>query len=193
MMMPKKRKRILIITLIILLVLMIIGIIVALYLKTDIFKSNEELFQKYISQGIENTGNLSNKIAKSDYEQLIEQSPYMSETNINISCTENINTELENANPINKLELQLEGVTDKANDYNYQDIKLLNDDNEIAKMKYLQDGNVYGIHFSDIFNQYILADGDDVPTILESTGMSKEQTEQISEKLNFNIDFRKCF
>ena len=62
MMMPRKKRRMLIISTIVICIVAIIAILVALYINTDMFKSNETLFEKYISQNFEN-------ISKMEYEE----------------------------------------------------------------------------------------------------------------------------
>ena len=51
-MIARKKKKLIIISSITALVLIIIGILITLYLTTDMFKSNYSLFVKYISQNI---------------------------------------------------------------------------------------------------------------------------------------------
>ena len=49
-MLPRRKRRNLIITSIIILLFIIIGILVFLYITTDAFKSNDTLFVKYLAQ-----------------------------------------------------------------------------------------------------------------------------------------------
>ena len=52
-MMPRKKRKVLIITSVIMFLLAIIGVLIYLYYTTDMFKSNDVLFYKYLSNGFE--------------------------------------------------------------------------------------------------------------------------------------------
>lgn len=60
-MIPRKKRILILTVLIILILLAIVGVLGFLYLKTDMFKSNKELFSKYLIQGIENAKILENE------------------------------------------------------------------------------------------------------------------------------------
>ena len=81
----KKKKKIMIIITSIVVVLLIIGILIFLYLTTDMFKSNETLFAKYMVKAFSQVGELSTENKLKEAEQLLENNKYLS----NIEATVN--------------------------------------------------------------------------------------------------------
>ena len=147
-MMTKKKRKTLLIAVLALLILIISATLIILYLNTDLFKSNETLFFKYLGKNAQNIEEIGKIFEKTDYNNLLETNKYTEKTEVKVNYTKNLGTTSENNNnAINKLKLQLEGQTDKTNQYNYKDIKLLNDDNKELEVEYIQNGNSYGIKF----------------------------------------------
>ena len=93
--MPRKKRIAILVISIVLGVFLLFGILAFLILKTDTFKSNEELFAKYLIQNfdfidilkIENT---------SEIENMLNTNKYQSELEAKIQYTENIETSDEN-------------------------------------------------------------------------------------------------
>lgn len=194
MMMPRKKRRTIIIVSIILLLLIIAVTFILLYINTDMFKSDATLFTKYIGQNVENMGVFYNKVGKSEYSELLQQNKYTTETQVKVNYTENVGTSSESTqNSINYLKLKMTGQTDNSNQYNYQNINLLKNDEKIAEMEYIQNENTYGIKFSDIFNQYLLADNEDLKQLFQKAGYTEEQLANIPDKIEFDNDLKGIF
>lgn len=192
--MPRKKRRTVIIVSIILLLLIIAVTLILLYINTDMFKSNAALFAKYIGQNVENLEAFYSEIGKSEYNELLKQNKYTTETEVKVNYVENIGTSSESTqNSINHLKLKINGQTDKSNQYNYQDINLLNDDEKVAEIEYIQENNTYGIKFSDIFSQYVLADNENLKELFKKSGYTEEELANIPDKIEFNNDFDSIF
>lgn len=178
-MMPRKKRRVIIIVAILALILTIAITMLILYFTTDMFKSSRTLFAKYIGQNVEGITSTYQRIAKNDYNELLQQNKYTTESNVKINFTKNIGTTSENTeNSINQMKLEIKGQVDKSNQYNYQDIQLLNKDEKIAKIEYIQNNEVYGIRFSDFFKQYLLVRNENLNQII--------QGDKIPEKIDLN-------
>lgn len=181
-MMPRKKRRVIIIVAILAVVLAIAITMLTLYLTTDMFKSSRTLFAKYMGQNVEGITSAYQRIAKNDYNELLQQNKYTTESKVKINYTKNIGTTSENTeNSVNQMELQIKGQVDKQNQYNYQDIQLLNKEEKIAKIEYLQNNDIYGIRFSDLFKQYLLVRNENLNQIV--------QGENVPEKIDLN-DFK---
>ncbi len=181
-MMPRKKRRVIIIVAILAVILAIATTMLILYFTTDMFKSSRTLFAKYIGQNVEGITTAYQRIAKNDYNELLQQNKYTTESKVKINYTKNIGTTSENTeNSINQMELQIKGQVDKQNQYNYQDIQLLNKEEKIAKIEYIQDAELYGIRFSDLFKQYLLVRNENLNQIL--------QGDNIPENIDLN-DFK---
>lgn len=193
-MIPRKKRRMFIIVSVILLLVIIAVVMLLLYINTDMFKSNSALFTQYIGQNVEKIATLYDEVGTSEYDKLMKQNKHTTQTEIKMNFTENIETTSESTqNSINQLKLQIDGQTDNSNQYNYQDIHLLNSDKEISKIEYIQKGNTYGIRFSDLFNQYILADNENLKELFEKVGYTEEELVNIPETIEFDYDWKSIF
>lgn len=189
-MMPRKKRRTIIIVSIVLVIAIIATALVWLYLNTDMLKSNQTLFMKYIGKNVENLDKNISDIGNKEINSLLEQNKYTSNTDIKVNYTQNIGTTSENTdNVINQLKINAEGQTDKSNGYQYQDIKLLQEGNEVFRVEYIQNDNTYGLRFSDLFKQYILVDNANLKDLYQKMGYSEEQMEEIPDQINWQSDF----
>lgn len=193
-MMPRKKKRVLIIVSIIILLIIIAVTLILLYIHTDMFRSNATLFAKYMGQNIENMDTIYQKIGESESKQFLEQNKYTTKTQMKINYIEGIGTTLENSeNSINQLKLNVDGQTDKSNQYNYQDIHLVKNDQDITELEYIQDGNIHGIKFSDLFNQYVVVNNENLKTLFEKMGYDEESLVNIPNTIEFDKDLKSDF
>lgn len=178
------------------LLLVIIGIVLVwLSINTDMFKSNATLFAKYIGQNLENIDIIYQEFETSEYNELLKQNKCTTETQVKVNYTEGMGTTLENTqNSMNQLKLQISGQKDSSNQYNYQDINLLNQDKKVAEVEYIQNGSTYGIRFSDLFNQYLLANNENIKEQFRKAGYtSSEELENIPDTIEFEKDVKKIF
>lgn len=193
-MMPRKTRRMIMIATIIMIVLVIIVTLVFLYINTDMFKSSSTLFTKYLGQNVENMDSFYQEATTSEYDEMLQQKKYKTESQIKVNYTENIGTTSENTeNSINQLKLKISGQTDKSNQYNYQAIQLLNREEGVAKVEYVQNGNTYGIKFSDLFNQYVSANNENLKELFSKLGYTEEQLENIPDTIEFEQDIKNIF
>lgn len=182
-----RKKRNLIISLVVLLILIIAIVLVLLYLNTDMFKSNEYLFTKYIGKNVENIQTFMQIFEKDEYDKSLEENQYKVNTQIKVNYTENVGTTSENTeNVINKLNLNIDGETDKLNQYNYQNIQLYNSNEKILDLEYVKDNDSYGYRLADMFKQYVFIKDSNIKELLSSAGLSQEQIEKIPNEIKFS-------
>lgn len=171
-MMPRKKRKVLLITSIIVVVIIIAISIILLYLTTDMFKSNSTLFAKYMGQNVENISSVFYQNVNNQFEETLKQSKHTVETQVTANLTKDTGTTSENTdNSINKLKLKINGQVDNANSYNYQNIKLLNGDEKVAQVLYLQNDEIYGMKFKNLFNQYILINKEEIKDTAKQVGI----------------------
>lgn len=185
----KKRITILIVSIISVVVIMII-LFILLYLNTDMFKSKKTLFIKYIMKNSENLENIVDLLEDKEYSKKLNESKYTSSTEIKLNYTENIGTSSENtSNSINKFSLSVNGKTDKSNNYNYQNVKILdNNKDEKLSVEYVRDNNIYGVRFSDLFNQYILVENSNLKNLYEKIDYDENELANIPDSINIKND-----
>ena len=183
-MMTRKKRRTILVLIILVVILIIAGIFTLLYLRTDLLKSNKTLFVKYIGQTTSHLQGYINKVSESDYKSRLEQSKYTTDTNIEINYSDGELTEEEaSQNPINNLQINITGNVDKISNYRYNDIKLNQNDEEVAELEYIKNGSTYGIRFADLFRQYLLVDDNNLADLLEKLGYNSEESGNISNSL----------
>lgn len=152
-----KSKRILIITLIIILVLAVAGTVFTyLFLTTDTFKSDKELFAKYISQNSETLEKFTDLQTKKVYEGLKDEEKYESDTEIKATYSEGG----EVSNPINNLSAKINVQKDKSEDYFYADGQISYGDEKYLEAEAIKDQEAYGIRFTDIVKQFVTVKND---------------------------------
>lgn len=177
----------------ILLIIMTISLIL-LYINTDLFRSNANLFVKYFGQNVENIDLIYQKIGESELNQLLQQNKYTTKTKIKMNYLEGIGTTSENTqNSIQQLKLNIEGHKDQKNQYNYQDIHLVKNDKDIAQVEYIQNGNTHGIRFSDLFNQYVVVDNQNLKDLLKKIGYDEQTLVNIPNTIEFEKNIKQSF
>ncbi len=182
-MMTKKEKKKMIIILIAIFIILMLAAFVAIYLLTDMFKSNKTLFLKYFGKNAENLETIVETFENKD----AINGKYEESTEVRINYTENIGTTSENTdNAINDLKITIEGQTDKQSNYDYKNVKLIKDNQQTMNVEYIQDGNNHGIKFSDLFNQYLLLEENNIESFFEKTDILKE------DWYNVPVEIKKC-
>lgn len=186
-MMTRKKRITLIIVIVVLVLLIIGGIFTFLYLNTDMFKSNQTLFVKYLGKNSENIQDLQNIINKTEYDELLKTNPYNVTSEIRVNYTQNVGTtEENNNNSINQLKMTIEGQTDNNNNYDYRNIKLLKNDEQVMQNEILHTSNNYGIKFTDLFNQYVVVENENLKDLLKRIGYTDEQIEFVPNSIDFS-------
>lgn len=152
-----KSKKILIITLIIILVLAVAGTIFAyLFIATDTFKGDKELFAKYISQNSETLEKFTDLQTKKVYEGLKDEEKYESDTEIKATYSEGG----EVSNPINNLSAKINIQKDNTEDYFYADGQILYGNEKYLEAEAIKDQEAYGVRFTDIVKQFVTVKND---------------------------------
>ena len=188
-MIPRKKRRMIIIISVILVLLIILTAFLIVYINTDMFKSNKTLFEKYFSKNVENVNQIYTSLAsKTDYENSLEQNKYTVNTQISVNNTENIGTTEENTdNVINQLKIVADGQVDIANQYEYQDMNLYKNDESILELEYIKDENLYGIRFTELFQQFLLAENSNLQELFSNLGYSQEQVANIPNEISLDL------
>ena len=150
MMMPRKKRRAIIISVILVILLIIAITCIVLYATTDMFKSNDILFEKYARQFIENSDDILNQDYMNEMEDILNNNKLVSNTTATVSYNEDGDT----SNPINSVQMNISGKEEKTTGYNYKDITITQNDETIAGGEYIEDGNIAGLRLNGI-RQYL--------------------------------------
>ena len=188
-MMTKKKRRAITISIALIVILLILLVVGILYLKTDLFKSNQVLFAKYMGQNIENMQGYFENFTNSNISRELEGSKYVTNGQLEIKHTKNLGTTLENTDSdINNLKITIDGTSDKQSNYSYNNVKLYKADENIAGLEYLNENNLYGVRFSDLFKQFTLINNQDLKNLFQNLGYTDEELENIPNNIELNYE-----
>lgn len=193
--MPRKKRIAIIVFSILLVIFIILGTLGFLFLKTDIFKSNETLFAKYLIQNFDIIEILKSENTL-EIENELNNNKYVSEIEGKIEYTENIGTSDENKNSsINDVGIKIKSNVDKVNNYNYKDISIGTDDEDLARLEYLSQDQTYGIRLNGI-QQFVSVDNNEDSKIsqeIEINNLEELLSEiDIESILNFTDEEKKA-
>ena len=118
--------------------LIVVGII--LYLKTDSFKSNEELFQRQFLQNIDIVNNLCDISIESEYRKILEENNFNETTKLNLKY---IDSDGKEDNFIGNIT----GIDNKQSNISFKDITIDYGTTNVMNMTYLKENNIHGIRF----------------------------------------------
>lgn len=182
-----KKKGVIIIAISMILILLIITtIVLVMCFNTDMLKSKNSLFAQYFTNNLESTNNITKAISDNELNAILKESKYTSETKIKLQHTPNSTTSENTSSSINSFNVVMNGKIDKTNNYNYQDIKLLNNSEEKLKIQYIEDNNTFGVKFPELFQQYILVENSNLKDLFKKIGY--EEFGNIIDNINIDDD-----
>ena len=166
-------KKIGVIIIIIFLIIAIIGGIFAyLFLATDTFKGKKQLFFGYAEQAIEQVEGIADSQTLEKYKDEMNKESFETDTTVNFKYSEGG----EVSSGYNNLNINIK--TQKENQYNYKNAQILFGDKSIVQVEGIQSENLYGIRFTNIFNQFVtLKNGKNIEGLSltdENLGMIKD-------------------
>ena len=179
MIMPRKKRISIIVVSIIVILLVAVGGVGYLYLNTDMLKTNQDLFGKYFSQNFDAISQITQSSAP-EIQKKLEENKYTSVLNADVEYITSKNTSDENKNnAINKAKLEIEGKTDKINQYQYKDISLAKESDEIVRVEFMNQANQYGIRLDGI-KQFVSIDSTaDLSQISENIQISEDTLQKM--------------
>ena len=155
----KKNTKILLIIIIVLVILILLAGGAYAYFATDLFRSDKELFFKYVSQiGESKKGFFNEDLSK--YFEKRKKVPFnnQGQFSVNISGSEN-EDKYKNVNNFN---IEFSGQVDETSGKVYQNVDLNYSDDVSMQLKYKQVGNKYGIQNNDVGSKFIAIDINDL-------------------------------
>lgn len=194
-----KKKILFIVIPIIVIIIIILVVLGLLYLTTDLFKSNQTLFLKYATQNIDAMQKVVDNTSEKEYSKLLKENKYEINATLEMTDVKDINTSSEDkSGALNNLNLTIKGQSDYQNSYAYRDIDInnknaeTNEEESVFGIEYIHNQNIYGIKFSDIFNQYISIDSSSLEELESKTDAI--DAEQIQTLLDLSeTDFYELF
>lgn len=177
-----KNKKILMIVIIIIAVLAVAGTVFGyLYVATDTFKSDQELFLKYMSQNIEKLKQISTLQTSQVYSNLTNETKFDSTTKINMIHSDGG----EVSNALNDLKATIDMQKDKDNEYFYINGQILYLDEKYLELELIKQDEFYGLRFPDVVKQIIsIKDDENFGTVAKDIGIDSAQLKSIINTIN---------
>ncbi len=162
----KKNTKILMILITIVVIFLLVLGIVFVFLATDLFKSDKELFFKYMTQmGDVKEGFIENNLIQ--YFEKQKTTPYNDEGTFSVNIASEKNQEqLEN---INNFNITFSGQVDTANSKSNQEISLNYSDDVKFPIKYKQIENKIGLQTDYVGKNFIALETDKLDNLFENT------------------------
>ena len=172
----KKNTKILLIIIIILFILILFAGVAFAYFATDIFKSDKELFFKYITQ----IGNQEKGLINEDLNQYFEKRKNVAfnnqgEFSVNISDHGNE----DKYNNVNNFKIEFSGQVDGKNSKVAQNITLDYSNSVREQLNYKQVGSKYGIQTNDVGSKFIAIDINNLNKLFQSNMAVEDYSKKI--------------
>lgn len=180
----KKRYLIMIIITIILVLCLGAGIAFA-YFFTDLFKSNKQLFSKYIMQNKDIVEILEEKEIKA-YSDKKKSTPYSSEGTIKANVTFPDSSQAQLASALQNCNITFNGKVDNANNYFYETVKANYSDTQSMEFNLYRNQDIFAFKITDIVFKYIGIENSNLKAFFQKMGVSNETLEMIPDKIDFD-------
>ena len=145
-----------------------------LYFATDIFKSNKEMFYKYISQI-----SMEDKLADdeySKYQERLKNEDNTNKGNVSISVKGN------NEEVINE-EFDFETKSKPGEDFASAKVDINQNNEKKLTINYLRNEDLYGLEFEDLIKQYIVLENNNLKEFAQKLGLNNTIIDNIPDKL----------
>lgn len=143
------------------------------------FRSNQTLFAKYLMQAGTFLDNTSQN-QPTEMNEVLAQNKYTSSTKIKAEYVQDMNTSAESKeNSINEAEINIDGKIDKANKYEYRNIRLSHNTEELAGVETLKTKETTGLRLRRI-KQFVSTKEEEIDSVAEKTGITPEQLNKLT-------------
>ena len=169
-----KKIQVIIITLVIVLVLGC-ATFATLYFATDVFKSEKEMFYKYISEI--NVSEILDTNSYNNYQTRLENESYTNSGTIALKVQEGGETAFDETFGFNS---QVDSVNKLAS----STIDINKDGEQALTISYLRNEDLYGLKFKNIVSQYIVLENNNLKELASKFGI--EDTTNIPDKIDLS-------
>lgn len=180
-----KKKGIIIAIVVIIAIIVLVGVGLFVFLKTDLFKSNETLFYKYLGEHLESY-KIEENTSLEELQMQKQQKPYTvtGELTIGYEDTSGVDETEKITELFENLKLTVDGKYDKSNQKENMAYKVLNGTQEIFRLDTATTENIYGVKSDEIVqNAYIGLRNDNLKVFLQKLGMDSSITQLLPDKI----------
>lgn len=178
-----KNKKVLIISSIIAIIIVIAIVIGVLYFATDLFKTDKQLFYKYIAKVKVMDNGFVNQYTAAN--EKITKNSNSSLANINLSTsTPNAETGIADVQEI--LKITSNGLVNAPLKQSYRDFTLSSNNQNLLTLKYMRDNNIYALGADNIVTKYIAVENSNLKDLFAKLGV--EDTAEIPDSIPTNYE-----
>ena len=171
-------KRVRIIIFILLIAMLIVGIVgCILYFATDLLKSEQVLFKKYLMQDVKNIYDVVDVSVEKNIVDKFGELDYQVDSNTQIRYLEKQNDQEE------VYVLKDNGITNNSKKESYRNIDLSYGNNNIISLELLNKDEIYGLRVASLVEQFVSVKNSSVSFLMSSLGYDGQL---FSEKMNSN-------
>lgn len=176
--MRSSQNKILIIVLIVIAVLALSGGVFAYtFFATDVFRTGQQLFAKYLTQDLEELSQNMNIEKMEKLNEKLEQNKHEESTSISY-------TQVDEVNPT--VQLTIDSQNDPTNKKNYGILGLSMEglENQL-KVEYMIDNDAYSLRFSNVIKQFLTIENSNLRELAIKLGMDEEIANEIPDSIDF--------
>lgn len=189
--MKKHRGLVIAIIIIAILIVLAISAFAVIYIFTDIFKTDKQLFAKYATSMVQEKTAFFPEILK-EYTTKKQTTPYENNGSFTANITsENSSTLVTTADPTsqinsmlnyaNNTRINFSGKVDKANNRTEQSINIFYTNDISLPFNYKQVGDIYALQSDFVLPNYIGIENNNIPELLQKLGISVNSIEMPSK------------
>ena len=177
-----KKKTIIISIVIVLLVIILAVGGLFLFLATDLFKSNETLFLKYVANQYNQLMSGTTNVQSQDILNAEEQMPY--ETNATLAFNYE-DAEGESLKELEKAKINIITREDKKNEKQYANLKIDYDKQNLIDLHYAKSDNIYALNWEEIvLKRFVGIKNEDLKEFAQKLGVA--DTQDIPNEIDFD-------
>ena len=173
------------ITIIILAILIILSVIAfaLIYVFTDLFKSNKELFAKYaVSMMQEKTAFLPSNLKENINKK--STTPYENNGSLTANISSNSNEQINNMfNFANNARINFSGKVDAANNRDEQNINIFYTNDVSLPFNYKHVEDIYALQADFALPNYVGIENNNIPELLQKLGVNIDSSVEIPNKI----------
>ena len=175
----RKNKNIIIALVII--ILIVAGIVALLYTRTDLFKSDEDLFYKYLL-----STEFVNKEVSQRYTKVVNRIQASNfSANGTVYCSMSANDTTTNISNIQNLfAIKYNLLANKNLKQNYADFTISSNNKDITTLRYLRDDNIYALKADNVVDKYLALENKELKSFCAKLGI--EDTSKIPNQIQTN-------
>lgn len=166
---------------IVIIILIVAGIVALLYTRTDLFKSDEDLFYKYLL-----STEFANKEVSQRYAKVvnrIQASNFSANGTVYCSMSEN-DTATNISNIQNLFAIKYNLLANKNLKQNYADFTISSNNKDITTLRYLRDDNIYALKVDNVVDKYLALENKALKSFCAKLGI--EDTSKIPNQIQTN-------